>query len=422
MDPFKKSLGINFGPLFSVTVNPSKKEAGLEIDKNKGEKESSPKLQKLRTPGGTPKPDIDVIGGFEVVGWEWVSTSSPLEPGGYWKPVLGWPVEKDIRLPDPPPPGMRFGSGGGSGNTTSQEDEHPCVEKRKEVEERKGVRIIRDYTKPCGSDKWNCQETWIDTSGKSKGIGFKGGNKSTIIKIQPCENECEPHKWGLYGAASSKPDKSFQEKIKAACSRILQNIDCLNDLIPGLGDCIKKAYAMADISYDRDGSSCLKGNELNATATVAYREDPYQLYILFCKDTPNLTVEEIQAQLLHELVHACGIIRNNINIDKAYSELDASVIENYCGGTGALSPEKSGYLSDWFYAEGKIPKLGKYQIFEMKVGNPTRTLYYSTFFIWDPATGEVWVRDNPAINPNLLPFPPKKKIYPRDNEPSPFKR
>ncbi|MBL7987452.1 MAG: hypothetical protein JNJ94_05265 [Chlorobi bacterium] len=138
MDPFKKSLGINFGPLFSVTVNPSKKEAGLEIDKNKGEKESSPKLQKLRTPGGTPKPDIDVIGGFEVVGWEWVSTSSPLEPGGYWKPVLGWPVEKDIRLPDPPPPGMRFGSGGGSGNTTSQEDEHPCVEKRKEVEERKG--------------------------------------------------------------------------------------------------------------------------------------------------------------------------------------------------------------------------------------------------------------------------------------------
>lgn len=202
-------------------------------------------------------------------------------------------------------------------------------------------------------------------------------------------------------------------------------IDYLNDLIPGLGDCIKKAYAMADIAYDKDGSRCGIGNGLNAFAEVAYStsQNKPQLFILFCKDTINLTVEEKQAKLLHELIHACGIVKNNLKEDEAYSEFDASVIENYCGGAGALSPEASGYLYNWFYAEGKRPdENGNYQIFEMKTGNPSRTLYYSTFFIWDPVTGEVWVRDNPAINPNLLPFPPKRKIYPQGSTPSPFKR
>ncbi|MCC7437196.1 MAG: hypothetical protein IT211_01730 [Armatimonadetes bacterium] len=109
MDPFKKSLGINFGPLFSASSR-SRNEKG---------EQSGPELFKSKARPIGPKPAITTLGGFEVIDWEWVSTSSPLGPSGYWRPELGdfvgW-------LPDPLPVGIGSGGSGITQNDPPKND------------------------------------------------------------------------------------------------------------------------------------------------------------------------------------------------------------------------------------------------------------------------------------------------------------
>lgn len=395
MDPFKKSLGINFGPLFSVA-----KESATR--NNNSEKKNGAELSRFKhqTPGNTPKPDIDVWGGYEVIGWVWVSTSTDMQQSGYWKPILGEFVGSG--LPDTPPiipiGSGGGGSGGGGGGSPkdppSKNDEKPCIEERTEIEERKseGIRIIRNYKRPCGSDTWDCRETWMNTSGKNKGTGFMDKGKSNIIKIQSC---FDPGIWNT----TYPPTEEEKRMIRTAIEEIL-TLQCLEEIAPGLLECLRKEWKNTEFAMSN--SSCItdptnQGNTIPKWSNLAEKNQEYHKMAL-CRErlskNGKIIYKELYSVLLHEMLHLC-------TSSNSMQEFDPYVLSNLCdnnafgkGTDNIIWTNMCIGNPPWYRANSKGPTENFLTMFDKETG---RILYASNLFIWDPVTGEVFKREKLSL-------------------------
>ena len=251
MDPFKKSLGINFGSLFSAPNKGANREEPPQGD----DKKSSAELLDILPPDLGDDPII-------IITWHCDGTvtvdvlddglpgprANPLNPtqprSGFRGRVYDSKLDTSLGSPYPNNPEGPISIANTTKDSPGKKKEKPCIEERSEIDEKKseGIRVIRNYKRPCGSDTWDCTETWMDTSGKSKGIGFIGDKgKSNIVKIQSC---FEPGFWSD-GNPATEEEKSL---VRKAAEEIFNN-ECL-DNIPGLRDCLKKQWKETSLGFN----------------------------------------------------------------------------------------------------------------------------------------------------------------------------
>jgi hypothetical protein len=198
-----------------------------------------------------------------------------------------------------------------------------------------------------------------------------------------------PGGWGRISSAYGYVDiPSLDEihKIRTAFEKIM-NSDELDDLHPGIKDCLLKAWLAGRISVvDRDEYPCNTGPE---GAWTAIREsttyDTMTPLIIICRYIDENTLVRL---LAHELAHLCKV-----------SEVEAAII-GFIAGIGSEGYtiediERDAAFSDRDWREqARSHELG---FMTLELGEDpdlaSGCVYRGLFILWNCKTGEVWEID-----------------------------
>lgn len=395
MDPFKKSLGINFGPLFSVqTQDPKNNENEKKGAQLFGDPPSDGPQRDHH--GRKIEKQVDFLPIKPVPQDDWFQDSLHgiiLVDGRRYRLINGiWYVWEK---PNP------LNSG---------------VWARSDIRSSKGL----PYFTPEGramTDKQVAERNYE----LGIGFGFGGGggspsnqsNRSPLHPpkyIDPAEKEgayseqFEPGYWHNEYAAT-EVEKTF---VRKAVEEIFNN-KCL-DNIPGLRDCLKKQWKETILGFN--DLKCIQGEHSyklglgGHTRPKWYTGKSISEMYLCRKNMTNkgkIDYTQLKAVLLHEMLHLCVGLRN-------LQEFDAYVIANMCD-PNAFGKTNADYWPKT--CESQNPPWG-YETTERDFApfrDPATGRYFwaSDKFLWDPVTGEVFLKERNPLN-ILQPYKLGKKM------------
>ena len=163
---------------------------------------------------------------------------------------------------------------------------------------------------------------------------------------------------------------------------------CLDDFFPHLRNCMEnlwknKLYGSIENCPDKGTYAWTE------IKTDNYGWDPRGITI--CRrhmpsGTEGSRWLQLKHNMLHELVHAC-----------LGTEFDAQVVASLCHPEGRLAPDPI----DWDNWSGVWTHL-KEKLADFYQPPPLRNLKMSYRFIWDPETGEIWIKETDPFNPQFV--------------------
>lgn len=381
MDPFKKSLGINFGPLFSAPTqesgskNREKKGAQLFGDPPSGH----PNRDRF---GNKIKEFDDFVPIPSVPEDDWFQDSLHgiiLVDGKRYRLVDGiWYIWEE-------PTPLREGRWGRSTIRSSQGVHYftngRAMTDREVAERNRELGIGYGYGGGGGA-----------TSNDSTPNRSPVGPPKFVDPAERENQEFNPGKWySIY--KSSEEEKRM---IRTVIEDIL-NLQCLEEFVPGLLECLREAWK--NTSFAMSNYECLtnpynQGNAIPKWSNLAEENQPYHELSL-CRDrlsiNGKLSYKKVYSALLHEMLHLC-ISSNQMQ------EFDPYVLSNLCDSNAFGKDTKNTIWTNmcignppWYRANSKGPTENFLTMIDPETG---KILYASNLFIWDPVTGEIFRRES----------------------------
>ena len=374
MDPFKKSLGINFGPLFSAEAQSDQREKkGPELFGD--------------PPSDRPKRDRH---GRKIKDYVDFLPIKPIPTDNWFQDYLYGIIlvnGKRYRLIDgiwyvwEKPTPLRSG-----------------VWVRTPIRSSDGIHYYTDEGRPMTDRE-------VEQRNRELGIGYGfGGGGSTPSSasplrppkfVNPEERENEDFNPGEWSRSYSPTDEE-KRMIRKAIADIL-NLQCLEEFAPGLLECLRKEWK--NTSFGMNNSICLtdpvnRGNTIPLWSNIVKKNQQYHEMAL-CRERLSkygkIIYKELYATLLHEMLHLC-------TSSNLMQEFDPYILSNLCD-SNAFGKETTNTIwtnmcignPPWYNSNSKGPTENFLTIFDRETG---RMLYASNLFIWDPVTGEVFQREN----------------------------
>lgn len=425
MDPFKKSLGINFGSLFSVnnnnngaivtvkgskkTTNNEKEEEGAKLQIQDGPKTPWPPNPVPEEPI-PPKPTwIGEIFDYPVTDWTW-------DPQKWrWIPVLGNRKSRTEgtgggNYPSQGNPGSRGGSSGGSSGRptrgTSDPDQggSPMGEKstvRRNPHQKKTPFRFGFFAgeRPFNYSNTTSQEHEFENNvneADKYATLLKFGKQFgwTLEKILEARKKKPNFEW--HCDKNLNPDQHFccPEHVQQAINDFYQSLfdDPMIQRNPRFLQCLSENWSktyiscMPDSLYQEDErkQSRYDPNENYndfALARNGFLRIPVDSIVTWNIKSDGSTVAEINSEfknhLILRLVARCAQLANGLIDNLDYSHIYFTLLMM------GLTQENS-----FVYLKKAI------DIFKNRNGDPcTQGLLYDTYYNWQPKTGTVWMRD-----------------------------
>ena len=194
------------------------------------------------------------------------------------------------------------------------------------------------------------------------------------------------------------PSDSQKKKIIKALKDIVQ-FDCIKE-IPGLEECLERISIDGKTIGIDSQTACAKGGGY-------YDELTKTLYL--CPNKIN-DHKELRSIIIHELLHACGFGEGGTN------EFIIEVLEHIC------NPDEK-YVDQGYRKLGTLnlsdpePRRGE---FEPCYDIAGRRILVGEYFIWNPETGEVWIRGESSESGGNTHVVRGKKVLPKGDS-NPFK-